>query len=106
MKLSLITPVFNEADNLKELFTKIVLTLAPLDYQWEMIFVNDGSTDRSQASSPVACQRVKASSSKSNRTMSAESAARTTPAARQQDTNAIVAGFMDGIVRERRCRWE
>jgi glycosyltransferase involved in cell wall biosynthesis len=48
MKLSLIIPVFNEADNLRELFSRIVNTLTPLEHEWEMIFINDGSTDASQ----------------------------------------------------------
>lgn len=47
MKLSIISPVFNEAGNLRELFSSLVKILAPLGYDWELVFVDDGSNDQS-----------------------------------------------------------
>jgi len=47
MKLSIIAPVYNEAGNLRELFESIVKILTPLGYDWELVFVDDGSTDQS-----------------------------------------------------------
>jgi glycosyltransferase involved in cell wall biosynthesis len=47
MKLSIISPVFNEAGNLRELFGSLIKNLTPLGYEWELVFVDDGSTDKS-----------------------------------------------------------
>jgi len=49
MKLSLIAPVYNEEENLPFLYTAIQQTLNPLKFDWEIIFVDDGSTDGSLA---------------------------------------------------------
>ncbi len=49
MKLSIISPVFNEADNLRELFSSLIKILTPLGYDWELVLVDDGSTDQSLA---------------------------------------------------------
>jgi glycosyltransferase involved in cell wall biosynthesis len=44
--LSLVIPVYNEEENLCLLFEAIQQTLAPLAGAWEVIFVDDGSTDQ------------------------------------------------------------
>lgn len=46
--LSIVIPVYNEEESLNELYTKINSTLSNLDKQYEIIFVNDGSSDNSQ----------------------------------------------------------
>jgi glycosyltransferase involved in cell wall biosynthesis len=45
--LSLIIPVYNEAENLPILYECIQDTLKPIQSIWEVIFVDDGSTDHS-----------------------------------------------------------
>lgn len=45
--LSLVIPVYNEKDNLPLLMNAIETALAPLQRTWEVIFVDDGSTDGS-----------------------------------------------------------
>jgi len=45
--LSLIIPVYNEEANLPLLYDSIKKTLEPLQPNWEVIFVDDGSNDRS-----------------------------------------------------------
>lgn len=45
--LSVVIPVFNEEPNLLPLFERLVKTLDPLGTTYEVIFINDGSTDGS-----------------------------------------------------------
>ncbi len=45
MKLSVIIPAYNEEDNILPMYSELVESLAPLGCEYEMIFVNDGSTD-------------------------------------------------------------
>jgi len=47
--LSVTIPVFNERDNLRPLYEKITVVLQALQRPWEVIFVDDGSTDGSSA---------------------------------------------------------
>ena len=47
MKLSLIIPVYNEEENLPLLMDAIYASVEPLNQEWEVIFVDDGSKDRS-----------------------------------------------------------
>ena len=47
MDISVIVPLFNEEESLPELFAWIKRVMAPNDFTYEVIFVNDGSTDRS-----------------------------------------------------------
>ena len=47
MLLSIVFSFRNEEDVLDELIRRVTMTLAPLDISYEMIFVNDDSTDRS-----------------------------------------------------------
>ena len=48
MKLSLLIPIFNEEDNIALLYGKITEVLDKLEHDYEMVFVNDGSTDASK----------------------------------------------------------
>jgi len=43
--LSIIIPVYNEVDNVETLYHEIVASLSAGKYQFEVIFVDDGSTD-------------------------------------------------------------
>ena len=45
--LSLVIPVYNEQDNLSLLFEAIQRVMGPLKKSWELIFIDDGSTDKS-----------------------------------------------------------
>lgn len=44
--LSIIVPFFNEEDNIGRMYAAIVTAIEPLGIHFEMLFVNDGSTDR------------------------------------------------------------
>jgi len=45
MKLSFVIPVFNEQDSLKQLYSEIIENIK--EYEYEIIFVDDGSIDNS-----------------------------------------------------------
>ena len=45
--MSLVLPVFNEAGSLREFFDELVSAVEPLDFDIEVVFINDGSTDDS-----------------------------------------------------------
>lgn len=45
--LSIVVPVYNEAASLPRLSAELTAALAPLPYDYEIIFVNDGSSDAS-----------------------------------------------------------
>mgnify|MGYP002816415389 FL=1 len=47
--LSLVIPVFNEEESLPHLWAKLAEVLAGADWAWEVIFIDDGSTDASFA---------------------------------------------------------
>jgi glycosyltransferase involved in cell wall biosynthesis len=47
MKLSIVVPVYNEEKNLPELFDQIVAAMQPLEMDWDVTFVDDGSRDAS-----------------------------------------------------------
>ncbi len=47
--LSLIVPLLNEADNLFPLYEHLVMSLEQVGQSWEVIFIDDGSTDASPA---------------------------------------------------------
>src|SRR5262245_54502510 len=49
MNLSVIIPIKDEQDNLRPLHERLRAALDPLDPEYELIFVDDGSTDRSFA---------------------------------------------------------
>lgn len=46
-KISLVVPVYNEEENLLSLFMELRAALAEIPCDWEVIFVDDGSTDSS-----------------------------------------------------------
>lgn len=48
MKLSIIVPVYNEAESLEMLFGEIERSVKSLDLPWELILVDDGSKDGSK----------------------------------------------------------
>src|ERR671925_355713 len=45
--LSIIIPVLNERDNLAELYHQLAMVLTHLNHPYEIIFVDDGSSDGS-----------------------------------------------------------
>src|ERR1700722_12581487 len=47
--ISVIVPIFNEEDSLKLLIARTVSVLEPLGVNFEIIAVNDGSTDQSHS---------------------------------------------------------
>jgi len=47
--ISIVAPVYNEEENLPILISQLVDVLNPLGRSYEMIFVDDGSTDRSRS---------------------------------------------------------
>lgn len=46
-KVSLVVPVYNEEENLPLLYQRVLEALDPHEIKWEMILVDDGSTDQS-----------------------------------------------------------
>ena len=47
MDISVVVPLFNEEESLPELYAWIERVMKANGFSWEVIFVNDGSTDRS-----------------------------------------------------------
>jgi len=47
VNLSIISPIYNEQDNLHLLFDAVVAAMTPLDINWELVLVDDGSRDKS-----------------------------------------------------------
>lgn len=45
--ISVTVPIFNEEDNIQPLYHKLTPVLSALGRRWEIVFVNDGSTDSS-----------------------------------------------------------
>jgi glycosyltransferase involved in cell wall biosynthesis len=48
MELSIIIPVYNEADNIPVLYERISTEMSKAGFSYEVIFINDGSTDLSE----------------------------------------------------------
>lgn len=49
MDLSIVVPAFNEDESLRELLAEIMVVTEKEGYEWEIIFVDDGSTDNTWA---------------------------------------------------------
>ncbi len=47
MDVSILIPLLNEEESLRELYRRIAEAMDPLGREWEVVFVNDGSTDGS-----------------------------------------------------------
>lgn len=47
--ISVIVPAYNEAESLPPLFAELRAALAPIDERWELLLVDDGSTDGTAA---------------------------------------------------------
>ncbi len=48
-KISVLVPVYNEQDNVKPLYQKVLANLKKVASEYEIVFVNDGSTDKTLA---------------------------------------------------------
>src|SRR4030043_860206 len=46
MTLSIVIPIYNEDENIQILYEKLKEVLDPLKKEYEIVFVDDGSTDR------------------------------------------------------------
>lgn len=46
-EISAVIPLYNEAESLPELHTALAASLLPYADRWEVVFVDDGSTDDS-----------------------------------------------------------
>lgn len=46
-KVSFVVPVFNEQENIGEFYRRITKVMAPFPYDYELLFIDDGSSDRS-----------------------------------------------------------
>ena len=44
--ISIVIPVFNEADNITPLYDVVKAAMSETSYAWEVVFIDDGSTDR------------------------------------------------------------
>ena len=47
MDLSIVVPIYNEVDNLRPLCQRVHAVLAPLDWSYELVLIDDGSRDGS-----------------------------------------------------------
>jgi glycosyltransferase involved in cell wall biosynthesis len=43
--ISIVVPVFNEAENIRPLYDAVSAAMAETSYRWETVFIDDGSTD-------------------------------------------------------------
>lgn len=57
MKLSIVLPCFNEAENIPVIYRRLVDVLDPLDCAYEILFVDDGSRDGSAEVLADLCRR-------------------------------------------------
>jgi len=47
MDVTILIPLYNETESLRELYEAVQAGMSPLNASWEILFVNDGSTDSS-----------------------------------------------------------
>lgn len=45
-KISFVVPVFNEEENIHEFYRRLTQVMAPLPYDYDILFIDDGSKDR------------------------------------------------------------
>ena len=45
--ISVVIPVYNEAENISELYDRLIASITPISPRYELIFIDDGSTDNS-----------------------------------------------------------
>jgi len=57
VEISVVLPVLNEADNVEALATALISVLGRIGREWEVIFVDDGSTDGSDGVIKAVCDR-------------------------------------------------
>ena len=57
MKLSIIVPIYNEVDNIPILHERLTEALEPLDHEYEVILINDGSSDGSTEALDLVAQK-------------------------------------------------
>lgn len=55
-RISIVVPAFNEALNLQTLYQRLCTNLNPLDEAWDLIIVDDGSTDDTPDISRTLCE--------------------------------------------------
>ncbi len=55
IQISVVLPVFNEVENIEALATSLISVLIRLDREWEITFVDDGSTDGSDRAIKTVC---------------------------------------------------
>ena len=46
-RLSVIAPIYNEVNNIRPLYDRIYAVMESIGISWELVLVNDGSTDGS-----------------------------------------------------------
>lgn len=56
-RLSVVVPLYNEEDNVDPLLERIHLALNPYPYPWEVVIVDDGSSDNTVPNLEKAAQR-------------------------------------------------
>ncbi len=44
-KISFVVPAYNEEHNIPKLYERLVKQMQEYQYEWELIFINDGSRD-------------------------------------------------------------
>ncbi|MBS0191118.1 MAG: glycosyltransferase family 2 protein [Phycisphaerales bacterium] len=49
IELSVVAPAHNEQENIRELAAQVQTALTPLPIEWELVIVDDGSTDRTRS---------------------------------------------------------
>lgn len=47
IELSIVVPIMDEEDNIRPLYDELITVLGQLEESWEIIFIDDGSTDKS-----------------------------------------------------------
>jgi glycosyltransferase involved in cell wall biosynthesis len=60
MKISVVVPIYNEEENIDELYARLKAVLDAMPHEYEMIFVDDGSTD----ATPDLLEKIRSSDSR------------------------------------------